>query len=108
MYTVIVTLDVREDRVDEFLSGIHANAAATLRDEPGCIRFDVHRNLEHPNRFHFYEIYTDREAFEVAHRSAPHYAAWRRVVARCVVPESHSNLYAEPAFPDDIPERSAS
>jgi autoinducer 2-degrading protein len=105
MFTVIVTLDVHEDRIEEFLAGIRTNAHATVRDEPGCIRFDVHRSEDQPNRFHFYEIYVDRDAFEVDHRSAPHYAAWREVVARCVVPGSHVNQFAAPAFPDDIPER---
>jgi autoinducer 2-degrading protein len=105
MFTVIVTLDVREERLGEFIEGIRANATATLRDEPGCLRFDVHRSLDAPARFHFYEIYADRDAFELAHRSAPHYAAWRNVVARCVVPGSHSNLLASPEFPEDIPER---
>lgn len=104
MYTVIVTLDVHEDRLDEFVTGIHANALATLRDEPGCIRFDVHRSLDHPGHFYFYEIYADKDAFEVAHKSAPHYSAWREVVARCVVPGSHSNICAQPEFPGDIPE----
>lgn len=55
----------------------------------------------------FYEIYRDRRAFEVEHRSAPHYADWRAVVERCVVPGSSSNTYAAPLFPEDIPERPA-
>jgi (4S)-4-hydroxy-5-phosphonooxypentane-2,3-dione isomerase len=105
MFTLIVQLDVLELRVDEFEAGIHANAASSLRDEPGCLRFDVHRSLDAPGRFHLYEIYTDRNAFEVGHRSAPHYAAWRQIVDRCVVPNSHINIFAAPAFPRDIPER---
>lgn len=105
MYTVIVTLDVREDRIDEFLAGIHANARASLESEPGCIRFDVQRSVDPSSRFHFYEIYRDRVAFEEEHKSAAHYRAWQTVVQRCVVPGSQHNVYAEPAFPDDIPER---
>jgi autoinducer 2-degrading protein len=104
MFAVIVTLDVVEDRIQEFLAGIHANALATLRDEPGCIRFDVHRSLDQPARFYLHEIYVDRDAFEVGHRSAPHYARWRSVVARCVVPGSHTNVYATPAFSTDVHE----
>lgn len=96
MYTVIVTLDVRQDRIDEFVDGITANARASLADEPGCLRFDVHRSLTEPNRFHFYEIYRDQAAFEVEHRAAPHYAEWRGVVDSCVVPGLHTNIYAEP------------
>jgi len=105
MYTVIVTLDVREDRLDEFLAGIHTNALASLNDEAGCVRFDVHRSIDPSNRFHFYEIYRDRAAFEVEHMAAAHYQVWQGVAERCVIPGSQYNLYAEPAFPTDLPER---
>ncbi len=105
MHTVFVTLDVLADRLDEFVEGIHANAIASLRDEPGCLRFDVHRSVDDPTRFYFYEIYRDREAFEVEHRAAPHYAIWRGVIERCVAPGTQHNTYASPAFPDEIPER---
>lgn len=96
MYTVFVTLDVREERMDEFTEGILANARASLADEPGCLRFDVHRSATEPTRFHFYEIYRDRQAFENEHRSAAHYAEWRKVVESCVIPGSHHNAYGEP------------
>jgi autoinducer 2-degrading protein len=105
MYTVLVTLDVLPDHVDEFLTGIRANATASLRDEPGCLRFDVHRSLDDACRFVLYEIYRDRAAFTDDHRAAPHYAAWRTVAARCVRPGGHRNTFLSPAFPDDVPER---
>ena len=38
---LIVSLTVHGDAVDEFRSAIAANAAASVRDEPGCTRFDV-------------------------------------------------------------------
>jgi autoinducer 2-degrading protein len=104
MFTVMVELHAHAERIEEFLVGIRANAHASLRDEPGCIRFDVQRSIEDPTRFHLYEIYVDRDAFEVAHRSAPHYADWQEVVRRCVVPGTRHNTYASPVFPQDIPE----
>ncbi|MFE7707593.1 putative quinol monooxygenase [Streptomyces sp. NPDC057486] len=104
MFTVMVTLTVKPDRVEDFLDGIRANSRASLHDEPGCLRFDVHRNTERPNVFHLYEIYADEESFLTAHRQAPHYAAWRAVTERCVEPGGHVNTFATPIFPDDIPE----
>lgn len=104
MFTVIVDLTVRPDRLEEFLDGIRGNARATLRDEPGCLRFDVHRRLDDPRRFVLHEIYADADAFHVAHRQAPHYAAWRAVAERCVEPGGHVNTFATPAFPHDVPE----
>lgn len=104
MLTVIVTLEVRPERIEEFMRGIHANARASLRDEPGCLRFDVHRSSEDAHRFILYEIYADEAAFHEAHRAAPHYAKWREIAARCVHPGGHLNTFATPAFPSDIPE----
>ena len=104
MYTVIVNLRVQPGWLDKFLTGIHANAAASLRDEPGCLRFDVHQQLDDPHAFVLYEISTSRTAFEVDHRRAAHYAAWRDVTAACVVPGSQVNTFCTPVFPQDIPE----
>jgi autoinducer 2-degrading protein len=104
MFTVVVNLQVRPDRIDEFLAGIADNARATRTGEPGCLRFDVHRVVDDPHRFVLYEIYTDSDAFYVAHRNAPHYPAWRHVLDTCVVPGTHINTFAAPAFPADIPE----
>lgn len=102
MFTVIVDLQVRPERREEFLTGIRANALASLRDEPGCLRFDVHERVDEPHRFLFHEVYVDEAAFREAHRSAPHYRAWQEVSSRCVVPGSHVNTYAAPCFPDDL------
>ena len=83
-FTVLVTLDVRPDRIEEFIAGITSNAQASLRDEPGCL--DVHRDQATPTRFYLYELYADEDAFSTAHRSAPHYAAWQQgfeEISRC-------------------------
>lgn len=102
MFTVLVDLTVHADRIDEFIDAIGTNSRASLRDEPGCLRFDVHRRTDDPTRFVLHEVYLDEDAFRVAHRQAPHYAEWREAAARCVVDGGHVNTYAAPAFPDDI------
>jgi autoinducer 2-degrading protein len=104
LFTVLVNLTVKSDRTAEFLDGIHANALASLQNEPGCLRFDVHRSTDDPQHFVLYEIYTDEGAFRDAHRQTPHYAVWREVAARCVEPGGHLNTFATPVFPKDIPE----
>ena len=104
MFTVMVTLTVKPDHLGEFIEGIRINAEASLRDEPGCLRFDVHRSAERGNVFHLYEIYSDEDAFYQAHRQAPHYAAWRAVAERCLEQNGQLNTFAKPAFPEDIPE----
>ena len=45
------------------------------RKEAGCLRFDLLRDNEKPNRFFFYEIYDDKAAVDV-HKATPHFKAW--------------------------------
>lgn len=96
MFTLFVTFDVHADKLDEFVDAITVNAAASLRDEPGCLIFDVHQDVAEPTRFYLYEVYADEDAFRVAHRGAPHYAKWQEAARVCVVEGSHRNTFAQP------------
>ena len=96
MYTLFVTLDVHAETIDEFVDAITTNAAASLRDEPGCLTFDVHQDAQTPTRFHLYEIYVDEDAFRIGHRGAPHYARWQEAAKKYVVAGSHHNTFARP------------
>lgn len=93
MYVLWVTLQVQPEHRQEFLAAITANAAASVRDEPGCLAFDVIELDGTANRFAFYETYTDREAFAVGHQQAPHFLRWREVAARVLVPGSQVNTF---------------
>ncbi len=84
MFSLMVQVQVRPERREEFLAAIAENAEASVREEPGCLRFDVCSVESDPNRFLFYELYADADAFE-AHRAAPHFKAWREAAERTVV-----------------------
>ena len=90
MFSLVVQMEVRPERRDEFLAGMAANAEAAVRDEPGCLRFDVSSVAADPNRFFLYELYTDAEAF-AAHKASPHFAQWRRIAERVLVPGGQVN-----------------
>jgi autoinducer 2-degrading protein len=94
MFSLVVQMQVRPDRREEFLAGIAANAEASVRDEPGCLRFDVSAVAADANRFFLYELYTDAEAFE-AHKASPHFAQWREIAERVLVPGSQVNTPGE-------------
>ncbi|GAB3041373.1 Ldh family oxidoreductase [Parafrigoribacterium mesophilum] len=68
---------------------------ATERTFAVFVTFDILRSTTDPHRFHLYEVYASESAFREDHRQAAHYPAWREVSARCVVPGSHVNTYAE-------------
>lgn len=68
-------LIVREEAVEAFRERL-ARHAATSRDEPGCLRFDVYQSTETAGLFWLHETYADAAALE-AHRASPHFQAFR-------------------------------
>jgi quinol monooxygenase YgiN len=77
-YAITVDFELEDGARERFLSLVRANAAASVRDEPGCVRFDVltpRGQAEGPDRVFLYEIYADRAAFE-AHLKTAHFLAF--------------------------------
>jgi quinol monooxygenase YgiN len=72
MIVLHVTIQVKPEKVAEFLEVVRHDAEHSEQDEPGCLRFDVLQDRDDPNRFYFYEVYRDEAAFE-AHRQTPHF-----------------------------------
>jgi (4S)-4-hydroxy-5-phosphonooxypentane-2,3-dione isomerase len=83
MFSLMVQMEVRPGRREEFLAGMAANAAATVRDEPGCLRFDVCSVDGDDHRFVLYELYRDADAF-AAHKATRHFAQWRTIAEEVV------------------------
>jgi (4S)-4-hydroxy-5-phosphonooxypentane-2,3-dione isomerase len=86
VFALVAELHVRPDKRQPFLQAIESNATASVRDESGCLRFDVVQDRDDPDHFFLCELYTDEAAFE-AHRSAPHFPAWRAAAAICLRPD---------------------
>ncbi len=72
-YVILAEFDVPAEHTEAFLALVRENAMASVRDEPGCRRFDVLRPENGSERIALYEIYQDRAAFE-AHVRTPHFA----------------------------------
>ncbi len=79
MHVTLVHVRVRPEAVDAFIAATRANHAASVR-EPGNRPFDVLQSPEDPTRFLLYEAYASAED-AAAHKTAPHYLAWRDAVA---------------------------
>eukprot|EP00429_Kryptoperidinium_foliaceum_P052870 CAMPEP_0176092172 /NCGR_PEP_ID=MMETSP0120_2-20121206/46172_1 /TAXON_ID=160619 /ORGANISM="Kryptoperidinium foliaceum, Strain CCMP 1326" /LENGTH=142 /DNA_ID=CAMNT_0017426077 /DNA_START=52 /DNA_END=480 /DNA_ORIENTATION=+ len=73
-FAVVVEAEVQPDRMDEFLKVMEKNAQQS-RQEPGCLRFDVLRAQDNPNKFFFYELYESPAAVDF-HKTQDHYKAW--------------------------------
>ena len=79
MFSIFVTINVDPDKVEEFKQASLGDAQGSVRDEPGCFRFDIHQDTEVASRFYLHEVYRDESAFE-AHLEAPHFIKWRDAV----------------------------
>lgn len=73
MNVTLVEINIRPERVDEFLDVFRANHEGSIK-EPGNLRFDVLQDTEIPTKFFIYEAYQNDEAV-LAHKKTPHYLA---------------------------------
>jgi (4S)-4-hydroxy-5-phosphonooxypentane-2,3-dione isomerase len=85
-FAVIVEFSVGAQNHDRFRELILENAAASLRDEPGCRQFDVlvPEGGSAGGEFSLYEIYDNADAF-AQHLKAQHYLQFDAISAPLVV-----------------------
>ncbi|MEM6304038.1 MAG: putative quinol monooxygenase [Pseudomonadota bacterium] len=75
MFAVVVTLELIQGAQAQLLPALKENAAASLREEPGCTRFDICTDASMPDHVFLYELYADRAAFD-AHLASAHFKAF--------------------------------
>jgi autoinducer 2-degrading protein len=98
MIALVVSFKIKPDQRDQFLAAAEDDSTCSVRDEPGCFRFDVLHDQADENHFYFYEVYRDETAFN-AHTQTPHYARWAEA-RPIVVDEAHRDDCAI-LFPTD-------
>lgn len=79
MYVLLVKLQVKPGHMDAYMKSMLDDARSSVRDEPGCLRFDVMRDENKPNTIYLFEVYKDKAAFD-AHTRAPHFTNHRDTV----------------------------
>ena len=72
MIAVIAKVRVKADQRAKFLRYLEDDVSGSLREESGCLRFDVLQDDANANCFHLYEVYRDRAAYDV-HQAAPYF-----------------------------------
>lgn len=78
MFIVHVNVNVRPERVEDFITATVENAKNSIL-EPGVIRFDVIQDEENGTKFVLVEVYKNQEA-SGAHKDTRHYRIWRNTV----------------------------
>ena len=86
-FVVIVDFRLKPGAFGSFRDLVAANAEASVRDEPGCRRFDILVPRGVRDRVMLYEIYDDEAAFE-EHCRTTHFKRFDRESAGLVAEKS--------------------
>lgn len=85
MFTVIVSIQVLPEFVEDFIAITRFNAENS-RKETGVVRFDFFQEIECPESFRLVETYRDK-ADQLAHQQTAHYLKWRETVTPMMAAE---------------------
>lgn len=91
MHTTLVHVHVIPKHLEPFIAATRRNHEGSLR-EPGNVRFDVLQSEQDSTRFILLEIFRD-EAAAAAHKTTPHYLAWRETVAAWMASPREGHRY---------------
>ena len=69
-------LEIKPDKVNEFMALLKHHLKWTMENEPGCRRFDIVKDEQDDNIFHLYELYDDQDSLE-KHAQSPTLAKLR-------------------------------
>ncbi len=98
MYIVQVSVEVKSDRVQDFIDATLLNARESVK-ETGISKFDVLQDRENPHRFLLNEVYRTSED-PARHKQTPHYQQWKDVVAEMMAAPRTKKIY-ENVYPID-------
>ena len=79
MYVIIAPFKIKEGFKEQFVEEMLKDAKGSMKNEPGCLRFDVIQDGDDPDKIWLYEVYVDEAAFQ-AHMETPHFIKWRDAV----------------------------
>jgi (4S)-4-hydroxy-5-phosphonooxypentane-2,3-dione isomerase len=77
LFVVVVEFQLKQGARSRFRTLIDANADASVRNEPGCLQFDVLEPEGEGDCVLLYEIYSDKAAFD-AHLQTEHFRVFNR------------------------------
>ncbi len=90
-FALWVEFDLRPGMLPAFLDAARLDAEGSVRNEPGCYRFDILQDPALPNRVCFYEVYQDDAAFAV-HREMPHFKTYLATTEPMIIAKKATRL----------------
>ena len=74
-------------------------AEGSVKNEPGCRRFDIIQDSTDPSLFAFCEIYDDEDAFK-AHTTYDHFKVWAEATKEFYAAETEVS-FCKPVYPNE-------
>lgn len=93
MIVVGATVHVGEGKGEEFLTE-YRKLAPKVRSDPGAVTYVVHREVNDPSTFFFYEKYESEEALNY-HASAPHVKEFFLTIGPIMIGQPEIKRYHE-------------
>ncbi|MFP4478708.1 MAG: putative quinol monooxygenase [Candidatus Izemoplasmatales bacterium] len=87
---LIVKFDVKNDQI-AFVKSELMKILEPTRNEVGCMLYELHQDLEHPNIFMFYEIWETKDAWK-AHDKKQHIIDFKKAIEDSVNDISFNKL----------------
>ena len=66
MFALFVTIKIKPGHREAFIEATNGDAEGSNNNEPGCLRFEAFADNSDPNTVYLFEVYENREAWEVA------------------------------------------
>ncbi len=82
-FVIWVVFDIKPEAFEEFYQAALDDSTCSVRDEPGCLQFDVLSPTAGGNTLAFYEVYKSKDAF-AAHMETPHFKRFASVADRAL------------------------
>ena len=80
MFVVTVDFLIKQDHVSSFVEAMKKQAYNSLYNEDGCLQFDVCQDPDDKRRIFLYEVYKDKDAFDV-HLKTDHFHEFNKTVS---------------------------
>lgn len=71
--SLTATFTAESEADAEYLLGVLKAVVTPTREEPGCVRYQLHRDVNHPWRFTFFEVFLNQAALDF-HLKQPYLA----------------------------------
>ena len=98
MYIVHVFVEVKPDRIEDFIEATRQNARESI-NEPGISRFDILQDQDSPAQFVMVEVYRTPED-PARHKETAHYNQWKDTVADMMAIPRIKRVF-DNIYPDD-------